>query len=507
MNIAEIRAKFPQYADVPDGELVRGLHKKFYADVPYTDFLKKIDFRKAVDPTADMGKLEQFNAGMGKAFVDIGEGAAQLVGAGPSAEETKNRKALDAPLMNTGAGLAGNISGNIAALAPLSVIPGANTVAGATALGATVGALQPAESARERIMAMLVGGGIGGGTQAAAGPGARRLGEWAADRAAEKAAQQSQNSVRDATLRAGQAEGFTLPASVADPTAVNKVLDSVAGKAAVGQEAAVRNQRVADALARRAAGLGPNAPMTEQAMRDARRNAAGPYRELTAISPQAAADMEALQAARLESRLQWQHHARQGDPAAYRAATAADAQAQALEQSLLQEATNVGRADLLPALREARTRIARIHDVERALNVGTGSVDSSVFGRMVDQGRPLTGELRTIGEFQQAFPSYMRAAEKIPTPGVSKIAAALSGGGGYAIGGMPGAVAAAVPFTVPPAARSLSLRLGKTGGQSYNLTAAERIAEALTDQAVRDRVGTVARSLALPAIPLTTPSN
>ena len=50
MEIAEIRAKFPQYKDMSDGELVRGLHKAHYSDMPYEQFLRSIDFREPQKP-------------------------------------------------------------------------------------------------------------------------------------------------------------------------------------------------------------------------------------------------------------------------------------------------------------------------------------------------------------------------------------------------------------------------------------------------------------------------
>ena len=168
MKIDEIRAKFPQYADVPDGELVRGLHRKFYADMPYQDFLKGIDFAKPVNPTEGMGGMQKFNAGVGKAMTDVGQGAAQMVGMGPSAQEVQDRRALDKPLMATGAGMAGNVSGNIAMLAPLAVAPGGATVAGAGALGALAGALQPTEGGQERLGNMAMGGALGAGVQTVA---------------------------------------------------------------------------------------------------------------------------------------------------------------------------------------------------------------------------------------------------------------------------------------------------------------------------------------------------
>ena len=105
------------------------------------------DMQRMADPTAGMGFLDKFNSGMGKAFTDLGRGTAQLFGKGPTAEETQETRRLDAPLMNTGGGMAGNIAGNIAALAPLAVVPGGATVAGAGAMGLLAGGLQPTESA------------------------------------------------------------------------------------------------------------------------------------------------------------------------------------------------------------------------------------------------------------------------------------------------------------------------------------------------------------------------
>ena len=42
MNIAEIRQKYPQYNDLSDEELAKGLHKKFYSDMDFGEFSNKI---------------------------------------------------------------------------------------------------------------------------------------------------------------------------------------------------------------------------------------------------------------------------------------------------------------------------------------------------------------------------------------------------------------------------------------------------------------------------------
>ena len=104
------------------------------------------------DLTGERSGTEKFRAGAGKAFTDLARGAGQLVGLGPSGAEVAEQRKMDAPLMDTGAGFAGNIAGNVAALAPTAFIPGANTYAGAALIGGGAGALQPAESGTERLM-------------------------------------------------------------------------------------------------------------------------------------------------------------------------------------------------------------------------------------------------------------------------------------------------------------------------------------------------------------------
>ena len=416
------------YADIPDRELVRGLHQKFYSEMPYAGFLKKIDFSERVNPTEGMSGVDKFNAGMGKAFTDIGSGAAQLVGAGPSGQEVKDRRALDAPLMNTGAGMAGNVAGNVAAIAPAALLPGAAAIPAAGALGASAAALQPTESTGERLGNMAVGGGLGAGMQFAGTTGAQMLGQrQGAMQAAEKG-MVSRNAVRDETLRAGQAEGLVVPPSAVNPSWINKRLESIAGKAAVGQEASLMNQGGADSLARRAAGLGADDALSETALRGARNTAAEPYRQIASTNQQAAADLEAWKAANHEAKLQWNFYNRTGTPDAYKAAMAAELQSKNSLQSIEQQAAS--NPQLVQQLKDARVQIAKIHSVENATNVGTGSVDASALGRALDRGAPLSGELKTLAQFQQAFPQYMREGSKIPTPGVSKseaLTAALLG--------------------------------------------------------------------------------
>lgn len=109
------------------------------------------------DPTEGMSGMDKFLAGTGKAFVDMGRGVGQMTGLidQASVDEAKRR---DAPLMNTGAGMAGNIAGNVAAMIPAAMIPGANTLAGASLVGAVSGAIQPTATGESRAANAMFGG-------------------------------------------------------------------------------------------------------------------------------------------------------------------------------------------------------------------------------------------------------------------------------------------------------------------------------------------------------------
>ena len=75
---------------------------------------------------------------------------AESMQAKSNAKEVKASRKRDEPLMATGAGMAGNIAGNVAMALPAMFVPGANTVLGAGAIGGLLGLAQPAEGGQER---------------------------------------------------------------------------------------------------------------------------------------------------------------------------------------------------------------------------------------------------------------------------------------------------------------------------------------------------------------------
>lgn len=328
------------------------------------------------------------------------------------------------------------------------------------------------------------------------------------------------------TLKAAQAEGFVVQPSTVRPTATTNKIESVAGKAALAQEASLRNQVIADKLSARAIGLPEDAPLTMDTLKAVRERAAAPYREIAELSPRAAQALEKLKQARFDAKEQWQYYMRSGNPEAGKLARKLDAQANLYERVIDREAktiveqfamkahavpapspqtapssapslttqaltptagsvpgaprpmrpqgpsgpsiidlekigeTTAGPVDLLNRLKAARTLIARTYDVEKAINLGDGHASLAVYGRLLDQGKPLTGELNLMGRFAQAFPRVAREAASVPPPSVSgtdAASSALLGALGYgAAGGPAGLIAAGLPLLRTPA-RHLAL--------------------------------------------------
>jgi hypothetical protein len=310
------------------------------------------------------------------------------------------------------------------------------------------------------------------------------------------------SGTRKQTLQDAQAAGYVVePSSVRAPSSK---LEAIAGKASIAQESAIRNQQVTNNLAAKTIGLPEDTPLTMGVIEDLRKEAGAVYKEVADVSPTAAKALGQLQQARYDASDYFRYYNRTGDPKAGKMARAFQAKADDLEKLIEGEAqkivevygakaagaapssstsavgfatpstagpaatesastinlekigeTTAGAPDLMARLKAARTLIARTHDVERALNLGSGNVSAPILGRMFDQGRPLTGELSLVGRFAQAFPRVAREVEAVPPSGVSGHDAAssaiLSVGGAAAAGSPAGMVAGGAPLLRGPA--------------------------------------------------------
>lgn len=102
--------------------------------------------RKEYAPTVGMSTFDKLAAGAGKAVSDTGQGIGQLLGL-TNRQDVAETRARDAALMDTGAGMVGNIGGNIA----MTLLPGG-------VVGTGGKALSKVPQAAELAQALQVGG-------------------------------------------------------------------------------------------------------------------------------------------------------------------------------------------------------------------------------------------------------------------------------------------------------------------------------------------------------------
>jgi len=68
----------------------------------------------------------------------------------------------------------------------------------------------------------------------------------------------------------------------------------------------------------------------------------------------------------------------------------------------------------------ARTQIAKLDSMERALNPDSGELNLNKIGKLSDKGDPLTGNLKIVGDFANATEGkFTRPTASMPNPGSS----------------------------------------------------------------------------------------
>jgi hypothetical protein len=284
------------------------------------------------------------------------------------------------------------------------------------------------------------------------------------------------------TARESVDAGYVIPPNMVKPGLGAQVLESISGKQATQQIASTKNNEVTEGLVRKALGLPDDAQLTQATLEGLRKTAGRAYSDVAALSPQAAADLEALKQARNDAAAWFKSYNRSASPADLAKAKQFRADADNLENWLEFHAAQAGRQELIPALRDARKEIAKTYTVGRALNDASGTVDARVLGRMHEKGMPLSDGLDTVGKFGSAFPSVAKSTQQVGSPAAHNLksfGALLTGAGGFAAGGPLGLAAAAIPFVAPAAARSIMF----SGPAQRSLVAPRTQGGLLTDMA------------------------
>jgi hypothetical protein len=406
-----------------------------------------------INATEGMSTTQKVLAGIGKGMTDLGRGAGQALGI-VSDKEIADARALDEDLMSTGAGKVGNVVGQIASAAPAMLIPGANTYAGATLVGAATGALQPVTEDESRLTNTALG--------AAGGVAGQKLGNVignaVSNKLAKNALMKSRNATRDASLQAGLEAGYTVPRSLYNPTFLSNRIESIGGKAATLQQASIENQQVTNNLVRKALDLPEDAPLSMGTIEKVRKQAYDPYKAVSELSPGANKTLQELKQARADATGWFNAYNRSASPADLAKAKEFQSVADISEEVLEDYAKAANKSDLIPQLRNARKTIAKTYTVERALNKGTGDINAAVLGRLYDKNKPLSDGLDQIGRFATAFPKVARSNQD--GAGISALeplsAGMYAGLGQMATGNPAGLLAGGLPLLRTPA-RSLAL--------------------------------------------------
>lgn len=257
--------------------------------------------------------------------------------------------------------------------------------------------------------------------------------------------------LRAAAQRANEV-GYVVPPADVSPGLLAESLGGIGGKIKLQQTASARNQSLSDKLARRSVGLGEDAELSVDTLEGIRRNAAAAYEPVAASGivtpgrayasaldralapftsqaksfpgtrePQVVADLQALRSPQFDAgdAMTMIRSMRESADRAYRAGEnmagkAYRQGASALEDALEGHLKQMGQpaAEVLEGFRKARQLIAKTYSVQSALGPN-GSINALKLGSALSKGRPLSGDLRTIAEFGQAFP---RSAQMLKEP-------------------------------------------------------------------------------------------
>ena len=313
-----------------------------------------------------------------------------------------------------------------------------------------------------------------------------------------KLSPQMENAVAEA-----RKTGYTVPPTQAGGGVFNRLLEGMAGKISTLQEASVRNQEITNKLATKSLGLPEDTILSPELLKTIRDDAGKAYQNLklsgtVKTSPKfiQALDnikpyQDAIQAAKdfpekaanpvidvidslkrpnfdVNSAISKINVLRNDADIAYRNGNTALGKAnkdasQVLENTIENHLANTKQTDLLDKFREARQLIAKTYTVEKAMNKTTGTINAKNLADRLQAGKPISGELKDIAEFAQAFPKASQVPEKIGgTIGISPLDYTVAGitGGASLLGGEDKASStmnSLVALLARPAARKLVL--------------------------------------------------
>lgn len=408
---------------------------------------------------------ERFMIGAGQGFANLGRGAGQILREGiekvspqqktlsdlivpqqtnnladklnlPTRQDISRNRLQEQYINQDKAATAGNVAANISAFLPTAFVPGLNTVTGAGLTGTTFGALQPVTEEESRVKNAL----ISGGTGAAVTKGVQVLGNALKQNQTIQNALKSKNTTFDKSLQEAVDAGYVVPPSYAKSGGFARLAEAISGKAKTNQLAMVKNQEVTNTLGRKYLGLSDETAFGEGAINEAKKVPNAVYQRVEklpsitktvetpsydvmgiqtgvkstkeTVIPNGAKLLEDLKNTRFEANGLYKKYFHSldsaGDPKIYAAAKKADLKATKLESMIDDLAKANKQPSLVKELQTARTQLAKVYSVEKAMNPATGNLDAKAFASMLKKGKLLTKEAQAIGKFASAFPDVAR---------------------------------------------------------------------------------------------------
>lgn len=398
--------------------------------------------------------LESFAAGVTKSAIDPLLAGAQIV-TGGNLNTSKLAQKLDkeadvyyeANPVSYGAGrVGGAVLPATAVTKPLGMIPSfakASPIAQSSVLGATSGLMTPVNTGQTGAnmygdVAQNVALGTGFG---ATMPLVGKIPSMFAGKTPTPQIQQAVKEARDL--------GYVIPPTQANPSLLNRIIEGTAGKLSTAQNASARNQEITNKLTAKSLGLPEDTVITPQVLSSLRNTAGQAYDQLGNIgvimpnksyydqldnikkpfvatqqsfpnqTPSPVINLiNSLKTEFFDSssaiekikqlRTQADDAFRTGNTEVGRAAKQA---ANVLEDAIESHLSATKQGDLLNKFRDARQLIAKTYTVEKAANQTTGTIDAKKLAAQLQKGKPLSGELKSVAQFSQAFPKASQATE------------------------------------------------------------------------------------------------
>lgn len=258
-----------------------------------------------------------------------------------------------------------------------------------------------------------------------------------------------QQMLKNQAFAQGAKEGYVVPPSAVNPTVANRLLEGLAGKVKLNQEAGMRNQAVTDRLSVRGLGQTPDAPITQGALDTIRsdahaagyepirqvgaiatdpkydnaltaitKEAQGAERSFPGITPQSSEVDEVVGALKQKEfdsgdGIDAIRFLREKAGDAYSAGNgslgrAYKKAAKTVEDMIERHLQNLGEpaADILKKYRDARELIAKTFTAGKALVGDSGSFNARTYASELARRKPLSGDQRAIGSFAGTFGKY-----------------------------------------------------------------------------------------------------